>query len=658
MLQHEVSTDVAPATGVQPARACPASTATAGPAPAPAPAAGRRMASHDDALAGVLGRAIGERNASSRPRTVVIDVRRTTHEPVLQRLVSSKSFKESTAVTLAVRGKTLEELDRLLAEYHTLIRSSAHLRPGPSMNRLQQVLTDIRADTRFWLDSHADDTTDRAKRRRPAIIALHDEAQAELIAMRAARSGGLAGDVEAFAVQENKFLVKMTGSASSILERLGTMISSAVPRPGDSVTAELQVKIPCDPNAVSEVGFRLLAEASRSDGLATKVRLEAAVTAGATVAGLADITGEFGFFLEAHGKTPQEAMRLISWGWYRQFREARGIPREVANFMWGGSTTSVGFKRSEQWAANVEKEAFKRDHVKDTALSSGVGSKATTNEYVRFGALAGISAEVGGIASSIVDVEGSAAMNLGVHYDQTSVEQAKKGRENVGLPMKERARFNLKHLGSAFTTFETSFAASVGPFSGSVGMALELLARAHRDNEKNKDLGYPEGYVSINASLGLVVPAPKLLLSAIARGVKQLAQPLQKASDRIEIKAEREAKGLVLDQAEDSLVAALQDFPTDTLGVELAGSDSWQILMSGALPRPGSLTLSIAGGYQFGPSLDNFALDISLSHERGVDLDAHYAGVSLKRSSRLFRVVVAPGTTRTGRKDKWMIVVD
>ncbi len=36
--------------------------------------------------------------------------------------------------------------------------------------------------------------------------------------MRAARSSGLTGDVEAFVPQENGFLLKMTGSASSILE--------------------------------------------------------------------------------------------------------------------------------------------------------------------------------------------------------------------------------------------------------------------------------------------------------------------------------------------------------------------------------------------------------------------------------------------------------
>ncbi|HWI07342.1 MAG TPA: hypothetical protein VNT54_07470 [Solirubrobacteraceae bacterium] len=595
-----------------------------------------------DALAGLLARAVCARTPSA---------------PTLQRLVASTTFRERTSATLAVRGTTLEQLDKLLAEYHELVRSNAHLRPGPSMNRLQQILTEIRQDAKFWFASHANDTTSRGKRRRVAIEALYAEAQDELIAIRAARSAGLAGDVIAFRPQENAFLASMTGSASSILENLGAMIALAVPKPGDSVTAELSVRIPCDSYGVSFVGFRLLAEASRSDGKATKVRLEAAVTGGAQIAGLADIAGEFGFFLESHGATPQQAMKLISWGWYRQFREARAIPREVANFMWGGSTSSVGFTRAEQWAANVEKEAFKRDYDKDTALSSGVGSKATTNEYVRFGALAGIGAEVGGIAGSVFDVAGSASMSTGVHYDQTSVEQAKKGQANVGVPMKERARFNLKHLGSGFVTFDTAFSATVGPFSGEIGMALELMARAHREGDKDKR--HPEGYLSIHGSLGLFVPAPKMLLSAIARGVKQLVQPLQNASDRIEIKAGKEMKGIALDATEDAMADALRNFPApDQLEVALEGSESWASLMTGALPRPGSLTLSIAGGYQFGPSLDNLTLDVSLSHATGLGINASYVGVSLSRSSRLLRIVIAPGTTRTGRKDKWMIVVD
>lgn len=644
MLGHELPKQAASDAGAQGAAVDVVSNRTTAP---DAPAA-LAPAPRQDPLAGVLARAVAARSApvSTSP----------PDGPTLQRLVSTKSFKERTAVTMAVRGKTLEELDRLLAEYHELLKTSAHLKPGAGMNRLQQVLTEIRDDARFWIDSHSDDTTARGRKRRAVIQALHDDAQAELITLRASRSTGLGGDVQSFVAQDNAFLMKMTGSASSILENLGKAIALAIPKPGDSVSAELSVRIPCDSYGVSFVGFRLYAEAARMDGKTTNVRLEAAVTGGAQVAGLADIAGEFGFFLQAQGATPEQAMKLISWGWYRQFREARAIPREVANFMWGGSTTSVGFKRAEQWAANVEKEAFKRDYDKDTALSSGVGSKATTNEYVRFGALAGIGADVGGVAESLFDVGAAVGVSAGTHYDQTSLEQAKGGQANVGVPMKERARFNLKHLGSGFVTFDTAVYAAIGPFSGEIGVALELMTRKHRENDAN--LAYPEGYVSVGGSLGLVVPAPKMLLSAIATGVKQLITPLQKATDRIEIKARQDVKGLALDGFEAQMTDALTRFPTSRLELALDGSDAWSEVMTGALPMPGSLTLSIAGGYQFGPSLDNFTFDISLSHGVALGVNASLVGMSLSRSSRLFRIVIAPGTTRTGRANTWMVVVD
>lgn len=236
--------------------------------------------------------------------------------------------------------------------------------------------------------------------------------------------------------------------------------------------------------------------------------------------------------------------------------------------------------------------------------------------------------------------------------------------------MKERGRFNLKHLRSAFVSYDTAISATIGPFSGEIGMALELMGRAHRDGDK--DQSYPEGYVSIRGSLGLVVPAPKLLLRAIANGVKQLVKqlikPLERATDRIEVKAKQDVKGLVLDGAETQIQNALTSFPTDALAVGLDGSDAWSELMTGALPMSGSMTLAIAGGYQFGPSWDNFTFDISLSHSVGLSADASLVAFSVSRSSRLFRIVLAPGVTRRDREAmrgggpvgaaKWMIVVD
>lgn len=626
---------------------------------APDLSASLTLVRREDPLAGILARSVAERSALAAPGA-------PADGSVLQRLIDSKTFEKRTAVTIAARGKTLEELDRLLAEYHKLVASGAYLKRGSPLNRLQQVLTDICDDARFWIESHADDTTARGKKRRAVIAELRSEALTELTEMRMVRRGRQDADVESFVAKDNAFLLKMTGSASSILEALGTAIGLAIPKPGDSVSADLAVRIPCDSYGVSFVGFRLHAEASRMDGKTTNVRLEAAVIGGAQIAGLADITGELGFFLQAQGATPQQAMKLISWGWYRQFREARAIPHEVANFMWGGSTTSVGFRRSEQWAANVEKEAFKRDYDRDTALSSGVGSKATTNEYVRFGLLTGIGAEVGGIAGDLVGVAAGASMNAGVHYDQTSVEQAKKGQDNVGVPMKERGRFNLKHLGSAFVSYSTAISATVGPFSGEIGMALELMGRAHRDGDK--DTSYPEGYVSINGSLGLVIPAPKMLIRAIANGVKQLIKPLENATERIEVKAKQDGKALAMDAAESQIGGALSSFPTSALEVGLEGSDAWASVMTGALPMPGSLTLSVAGGYQFGPSWDNFTFDISLSHSVGLGANVSLVEFGLSRSSRLFRIVIAPGISRRDRAAmrkggpvaaaKWMVVVD
>ena len=90
--------------------------------------------------------------------------------------------------------------------------------------------------------------------------------------------------------------------------------------------------------------------------------------------------------------------------------------------------------------------------------------------------------------------------------------------------------------------------------------------------------------------------------------------------------------------------------------------------MTGALPMPGSLTLSVAAGYQFGPSWDNFTFDISLSHSVGLGANVSLVEFGLSRSSRLFRIVIAPGKLRRDREAmrkggpviaaKWMVVVD
>jgi hypothetical protein len=580
------------------------------------------------------------------PSEALLSLQRTAGNRAVQRLVmSGAEFREKTHLALAVRGRTLEEIDRLLEELGRLQARGAHLQPGHGMNRTLDLLTKLVQDADFWLKSHEDDTS-RSKNRRAGILELRAQAfgeLTELVSIREAAKNQAGLDVGQFKPTENAFLAKMEGSCSSILEKLGTAIGLAIPKPGDSVTAELSVKVPCDSYGVSYVGFRIRAEAARMDGRATNVRFEVAVTGGAQIASIVDVGAELGFFLQAQGATPEQAMKLISYGWYRKLRESP-LPREIANFMWGGSATSVGWVRAEQWAANVEKEAFSRKDG-DVPLSSGVGSSATTNQYVRMGVLGGVGAEAG--IGGVVDVEGAASVNVGTHYDQRSVTAGKKGA--VGVPQRLPGRGKAQFLGTSFLAIDTSIAASIGPFGGELAISLELMAR--KQQEKDRKLWIPEGYVSVSGSVSATLLLPPSLLPTLATWIKQLASPMSKGVTSAEAKARedkrtREAGGAALGGAGDMVSGALSGISPDLFGTEQLAA-----FAAGAVTTPVTLTLAIAAGYEFGAGASGWTFDLSLSQETGLELEAGVVGLELKKGTRLFRAVLA-------KDGKWKVVAD
>ncbi|MGH2900438.1 MAG: hypothetical protein ACRDMZ_17315, partial [Solirubrobacteraceae bacterium] len=334
--------------------------------------------------------------------------------PVLQRLIKPKQFLKDTDLALAGRGKTLKQIDALLAREQASQALMGKARSGPQSIEAKKaliaehhaILAELVQLTGFWLRSHEHDTS-RSRHRRPAIQSLHDEAQADVRTIDTTYQRiGLA----TLASKPSEFVAKIEGDASSVLTKLATPIGLAIPMPGDAVSGEVKVKIPCDQSGTSYVGFRVGLSAARMDNTTTSLSCEITFIGGVQVASFLDFGGEFGLTLTAQGKTPEQALKLISYGWYRAFRESPIVPREAANLLWGGSATTVGYLRSEQWAANIEKEAFSRK-AGDVPLSSGVGSAATTNEYVRIGALAGVAAtaKIGGVA----ELEASLATQLG-----------------------------------------------------------------------------------------------------------------------------------------------------------------------------------------------------------------------------------------------------
>jgi hypothetical protein len=320
--------------------------------------------------------------------------RSVANPPAIRRLATKEEFKKQTSAGfLSGRGKTLKEIESLLDEYHALRARGLHLKPGGTQDRAINILYQVREDVNLWIDTHEGDTS-RSRKRTPGMTALFIEAGkelAELIKIRDAAREFLGEDQKPIERTENKFKTQMEGDVSSILSKIGPIIGAAAPSSGDSAELEVEVKVPIEPSGVGYLGLRFKASVERLKKQALKVGFEVAFTGGANIPNIAEIGGELGMYVEAQGATPEKAMELVSYGMYRRIRESRVIPNEVANFIWGGSASAVGWKRAEKWAAKVEKENFK-----DKSLNlGGTGDSDEEDAYVETGGLAGARAKGG-----------------------------------------------------------------------------------------------------------------------------------------------------------------------------------------------------------------------------------------------------------------------
>ncbi len=390
----------------------------------------------------------------------------------IQRLWSSKEFQTNTdAGFLASRGKTVKQIDKLLDQYQALHPPISSL---PMIEKGVEILTHLDEDVALWLDTHKGDTS-RSGKRTPGMLALQAQIRAiELPALTKLRDKRLESmkakglDATPKAVGTNVFKMKMEGDVTSTFSKLSPLLDMAAPNPGDSGTVEVELKIPVEPSGVGFLGFRASAAIDRGVKKATKVRFELVMTGGAQIPNVAELKGELGGYIEAQGKDPKAALELVSYGLYRRFRESRFMPNEVTNFMWGGSTSSVGWKRSEKWGAKVEKENFKKENI---AGGTGV-DEDEAGAYVETGALVGASGKFGikGVASGQV----GAKYGTGKHYDYNSITNIhdKKGRKKLGeveeVPLGMRG--GGAAIGESVHSLEISGAVEGGPFSG--GMKL------------------------------------------------------------------------------------------------------------------------------------------------------------------------------------------
>ncbi|GAB4327752.1 MAG: hypothetical protein Kow0010_11370 [Dehalococcoidia bacterium] len=576
------------------------------------PRAARGPGGHHDGALALLGlqRAVGNRavNRAVGGSTAVID-----------RLWTKSEFRKSTkAGFFKGRGKTLQQIEKLLDEYHALRAKGLHAQPGPHQDRAINILHEIREDIALWKKTHEGDKSS-SKLRTGGMNRLWLDAGAELkelTKMRNAAREFLGEKKEPVTRTENKFVTQMEGSATSILSKLGPVLGVAAPSAGDTAEVEVAIKIPVDPSGVGYLGGRIKAAVERQK-TGFKVRFELAITGGAKVANLVDIGGELGMYIEAQGATPEKAMELVSYGMYRRIRESRVIPNEMANFIWGGSTTTVGWKRAEKWAAKVEKENIK-------------GGSDTGEGSVETGALAGVKA--GGGVGGVAKLGGSAQYSTGKKYTKESIEK----RKAAGLGKESKVPWRrglVEVIGESTHQLALQFSASGGPFSGGIGVTLQWASHGPGTRATLTSLG-----VSFSATT--TIPMNQLVVQGIGGYLVPLSAMINQALRKAAANAANEKTSKGQDIGE--IIHAAENGGTAIMQIAQVPKDAWvpKFELSSSAPptveAPVDVKLSIAGGYDF--DAKKFKFSVKLEYIKGLTVNVGVFKGTVKQGKLLLLV--------------------
>gem|GEM_PF-2969816 len=334
----------------------------------------------------------------------------------LQRLWTVEEFKEKTYKgRLSGRSQPLKDIEALLKEYSELVPSSPN-----DIKTAKDMLLEILEHTLNWISDHTvDDGKEDTSNRMQGMLAFKNyiETVEQVHLNRLEDELGKNTETKDVPIAESRREGKLQairdsyqGSAKSMLNRVGFLLDTAVPNPGDKSKLDIEVKIPVDPQAVGFLGVHLVCQAERKKTTELNARMEMTVIGGAKIANILELKGELGGYFEAQAANSDQVMKIISYALYRRFVESKFLPAEIANYMWGGSTSVKGYAKAERWAANVEKEVFDKN----------------SGAYVETGAIAAGSAGVDASAGG-VGLKGKAALKgtMGTRYTAESIKKVK-----------------------------------------------------------------------------------------------------------------------------------------------------------------------------------------------------------------------------------------
>jgi hypothetical protein len=479
----------------------------------------------------------------------------------IRRFVDLKTFRERTYEgRFTQKSSAQKAIEQYLALYNALGAKNDKGKVVIPDNKLSQgieLLESMKAASKLWIDAHTveveDETgapvptgqepkkktlVDPKRKNRAAGFAWFSMAvDSELASMISRRdSDALKSTAQDAVVVDSKGKAKLqeryTGNLSGALQKAAWLLGKVAPEDGDSTEFSLDLKIPVHEGVF--IGGTLDFSAER-DGI-TEVEVAAAFQAGGT-AGVATIAGALGGYLKAGAKTPEQVMKLISYGFYRKCVESSAIPREMSSLIWGGGTGDYAKAKADQWSLGVEKEIF------------ADGVEGADEAYVEMGGLAKVAAEVGiGQAGKF---EAEAQAQLGTRYDQTSLQNRKGGAgaknqksssfftQNVADKFGRGAE---KSLGRTSTNFSVEAGLSFldGSLQGSASLEAAIRSQGlHAEQRKGvqgalnniklEDLSFTISATGMLPMGGFVAQVASLGLDLASYGRKKYLASLQQA---------------------------------------------------------------------------------------------------------------------------------
>jgi hypothetical protein len=579
----------------------------------------------------------------------------------IRRFVPLKEFQTRTDEgTFTAKSSAQKEIEKALTAYAKLgaaKEEKGKTKPGKPAakivipdNKLDNaiaLLEQMKAIAEMWIEAKTVDgevgpdgkptaMIDPSRAKRGAGMAWFLMAcDGELKSMEARRS------VEAVAVAQDEVVVdskgmqklkdKYQGSLSGGLSKAGFVLGKACANDGDSTSFELNLKVPVAPGAY--IGGILRFEAKKDGN--TEVACEAMFQGGGSV-GIADIHGALGGYFKSSAKTPEGAMKLLSYGFYRRCKESSVIPSEVSSMIWGGNTGEFGKKKADKWSLQVEKEELEDD-----------------DSYVETGGVGEVGADLElGVAQVGMAAKGTA----GKRHDKASLTEAKGGAGKSNTGPKGRGAEAKTGANVAGLELSAKVAAFASQFGGDAKFGLSW--REGKDGYELASLDIAAGVQGRVPSGGLEASIVKLVQD-FTKGVRTILSKQFQAANGAAAKGKKLAFPALTQSKDiaDTTLQSVEGMPlADYVKRQLGGAEdaAGEGAKEGAsaLKQSGSVGLEL--GFSFQKAGDTYKTAFELRHLATMSAEIpQLLKAELVRKSRL---VALKGESKGGAPVSWTFV--